>query len=280
MELDGEFLIPASRERVWQALLRFGAPVEQMIRLGGGRPQIIGSANSVLDAMLTSELEHAEDIAAFVFVQSHHCAQEGMISLPRCIELCHRHGVPVLLDAAAEEDLEKYVALGVDLVTYSGGKALGGPTSGFIAGLRELVDACELQTRGIARTMKVGKESIVGLLTAIEDYIELNPEANAERHARVNRCLVDSLAPFAEKADVSLKADEAGRTIERVAVRAHDASFDVRDLVAYLRDGNPSVRTRNHHLDDGVVLFDPREVSEEQAKTVAKRLAEFFERTA
>ncbi|MCZ6868706.1 MAG: beta-eliminating lyase-related protein [Gammaproteobacteria bacterium] len=260
--------------------VNFGAPVEQMIRLGGGQPQIVGWVNSVPEALLASEFEHSEDVAAFVFVQSHHCVQERMIALPRCIELCHQHGVPVLLDAAAEEDLEKYVALGVDLVTYSGGKALGGPTSGFIAGRRELVEACELQTRGIARTMKVGKESIVGLLTAIEDYIQRDHAAQTERHVLVNRCLVDALTPFADTADVSIRGDEAGRAIERVAVRARDASFDVRDLVAFLRDGNPSVRTRNHHLDDGVVLFDPREVSEEQARAVAKRLAEFFERTS
>ncbi len=257
--------------------VNFGAPVEQMIRLGGGRPQIVGWVNSVPEALLASELEHTQDIAAFLYVQSHHCVQERMIALPRCIELCHEHGVPVLLDAAAEEDLEKYVELGVDLVTYSGGKALGGPTCGFIAGRRELVEACELQTRGIARTMKVGKEPIVGLLTAIEDYTQRNQTVDAQRHARVNRCLVDALTPFADTADVSLKSDEAGRAIERVAVRSCGA-FDVRELVAFLREGNPSVRTRNHHLDDGVVLFDPREVSEAQAGVVAERLVVFFER--
>ena len=259
--------------------VNFGAPVEQMIRLGGGRPQIIGGVNSVPEALLASELEHTEDIAAFLFVQSHHCAQERMIGLPRCIELCHEHAVPVLLDAAAEEDLERYIDLGVDLVTYSGGKALGGPTSGFIAGRGELVEACELQTRGIARTMKVGKEAIVGLLTAIEEYGERDQSADTERRARVNRCLVDALRRFADVADVALKGDEAGRAIERVAVRSR-GTFDVREFVAFLREGNPSVRTRNHHLDDGVVLFDPREVSETQALAVAERIVAFFEPTA
>lgn len=257
--------------------VNFGAPVEQMIRLGGGRASILGWVNSVPEALLQSELEHSDDVAAFLFVQSHHCVQERMIGLERCIELCHRSNVPVLLDAAAEEDLEKYVALGVDLVTYSGGKAFGGPTCGFIAGRRDLVEACEMQTRGIARTMKVGKESIAGLLTAIEDYVNRDQTEHARRAVRVNACLTDALAKFSAVADASLKPDEAGRAIERVALRAREGRFDVRDLVAFLRDGDPSVRTRNHHLDDGVVLFDPREVTLEQARAIAKRLTAFFE---
>lgn len=257
--------------------VNFGAPVEQMIRLGGGRPEILGSVNSVPEVLLASALED-DGVAALLFVQSHHCVQEHMVELPRCIELCHGHGVPVLVDAAAEEDLRKYVALGVDLVTYSGGKAIAGPTAGFIAGKRELVAACELQTRGIARTMKVGKEGIAGLLTAVEGYARRDPTADAERCARVNQRLLDALAPFTGKADATLRGDEAGRAIERVAVCARDESFDVRRLVAFLREGNPSIRTRNHHLDAGIVLFDPREVSEQQADVVAERLATFFER--
>ena len=60
-------------------------------------------------------------------------------------------GIPVLVDAAAEADLGTYIADGADLVTYSGGKAIGGPTCGFIPGRASLIEACELQDRGIAR---------------------------------------------------------------------------------------------------------------------------------
>ena len=70
--------------------------------------------------------------------------------------------------------------------------------------------------------------------------------------------------------------DEAGRPIERIAVRARDGAFEVRDLVRHLAAGSPSIRTRNHHLDDGLFLIDPREVTEAQAAVVGERLRAFF----
>ena len=47
------------------------------------------------------------------------------------IELGHRYHLPVIVDAAAEEDLKVYDNLGADAVVYSGTKAFEGPTSGF-----------------------------------------------------------------------------------------------------------------------------------------------------
>ena len=155
-------------------------------------------------------------------------------------------------------------------------QAFGGPTAGFIAGRRELVEACEAQTRGIARPMKVGKEPILGLLTALDRYEQPSEDGELERRRRVN-AIVRAPLDGVDAVAVSIRSDEAGRPIERVALRAVDGAFDPRELVAFLAEGSPSIRTRNHHLDDGLVLIDPREVTEEQAATVAARLREFFE---
>jgi L-seryl-tRNA(Ser) seleniumtransferase/D-glucosaminate-6-phosphate ammonia-lyase len=200
-----------------------------------------------------------------------------MVPLARCIDLAHAAAVPVIVDAAAEEDLRRYVGIGADLVTYSGGKAFGGPTVGFIAGRRDLVEACEAQTRGIARPMKVGKEQIAGLLVALERYARADEASETERRKAVNAIVQAALEDVAQ-AEHFIRMDEAGRPIERVAIRARDGAFDVRDLVAFLADGSPSIRTRNHHLDDGIVLIDPREVTEPQAVEIARRLREFFAR--
>jgi D-glucosaminate-6-phosphate ammonia-lyase len=250
----------------------FGAPVEQMVRLGGGVPQLVGNVNNVPEAVLEETLRESEP-AALLYVQSHHAVQERMVPLERCIELAHTHNVPVIVDAAAEQDLARYIAAGVDLVTYSGGKAFGGPTVGFIAGRRELIEACEAQTRGIARPMKVGKEQIVALLVALERYSAR--DESAEREQRVNAIVRDAVDGI-DTVDITLRPDEAGRPIERVALSARNGAFDVRELVDFLADGSPSIRTRNHHLDAGIVAIDPREVSEEQAAVIADRLRAFF----
>jgi D-glucosaminate-6-phosphate ammonia-lyase len=65
----------------------------------------------------------------------------------------------VIVDAAAEEDLRLYVSQGADLVIYSGAKAFNAPTSGFITGKREWIECCKAQHHGIARAMKIGKET-------------------------------------------------------------------------------------------------------------------------
>jgi D-glucosaminate-6-phosphate ammonia-lyase len=254
--------------------VNFGAPVEQMVRLGGGRPLMAGTVNRVTADEVANALG-GPNVAALLYVQSHHAVQERMVSLAQCIELSRSAAVPVIVDAAAEEDLRRYIDLGADLVTYSGGKAFGGPTVGFIAGRADLVAACEAQARGIARPMKVGKEQLAGLLVALGEYLQRDESEEAARRARVNRIVCDALDGIAAL-DLSTRVDEAGRPIERIALRARDDAFDVRDLVRHLGEGSPSIRTRNHHLDDGVVLIDPREVSEDQAALIGERIRAFF----
>ena len=250
----------------------FGAEVTQMIALGGGRSIVIGTAERVDEQALKDALADRAQIVAFVYVQSHHCKQEGRIPLADCIATCHHAGVPVIVDAAAEEDLRHYIAVGADLVTYSGGKAFGGPTVGFIAGSRERVAACELQQRGIGRAMKVGKEQIAGLLVALERYAARDVDSESKRRrARVRR-LYERLRKLA-RVTVRIQADEAGRDIERVAIAPADG--DVRALVAHLQNGTPSIRTRNHHVQDGYVLIDPREVADEQLDAIVARVAAY-----
>jgi L-seryl-tRNA(Ser) seleniumtransferase/D-glucosaminate-6-phosphate ammonia-lyase len=255
--------------------VNFGAPVEQMVRLGGGRPETAGDDGGVTEEQLTASLGGAEPAAALLYVQSHHSKQEGQVPLDRCIALAGEAGAPMIVDAAAEEDLTRYIALGVDLVTYSGGKTFGGPTVGFIAGRRDLIEACEAQTRGIARPMKVGKEPIAGLLAALVRYEQRDIKAEPERQRAVNATVLAALDGV-EAVEASIHADEAGRPIERVAVRARDGAFDVRELVDFLAAGSRSIRTRNHHLPEGYFLIDPREVTRAQAETIAERLREYF----
>ena len=237
----------------------FGAEVTQMIRLGGGRPVVFGSLERVTEADLAAAL--SPDTAAIVYVQSHHCVQEGRLALSTLLD----RDVPVLVDAAAESDLRVWIDAGADVVTYSGGKAIGGPTCGFVAGNQTLIEACEAQQRGIARAMKVGKEQIMGLLAALD-------RAVVEGHA--DEVLEGLRAGLAACADVTVVPDGAGRPIRRVALQLPPARL--RALVQFLHDGDPSIRTRNHELDKGRVQFDPRELRPEHVPIIVGRVRQFF----
>ena len=78
------------------------------------------------------------------------------------------HDAHVLAAFEGADDLGEHdLAEGADIAIYSGHKFLSGPTSGIVAGRKDLVRAAYLQNRGIARGMKVGKESVAGAMAAL-----------------------------------------------------------------------------------------------------------------
>lgn len=97
-------------------------------------------------------------------------------------------GIPVLVDAASEhiERPEPYLTRGADMVIYSGGKFLRGPqTSGLLLGRKDLVQAAWRNAsphQAFARGMKVSKEDVIGVLTALEIWFEQrDPAAELRR---------------------------------------------------------------------------------------------------
>jgi uncharacterized pyridoxal phosphate-dependent enzyme len=258
-------------------MVSFGAPIAQMIRLGGGRPVAVGWANGVSRTHLESAI--TERAAAFLYVQSHHTVHKGMLSLSECLEVCRARGVPFLVDAAAEEDIRYYIGLGVDAVTYSGGKAFGGPTSGFIAGRRDLIAACRAQERGIGRPMKVGKETVVGLLTALRRYVgrdDADVAAELERQRRLVDLIRDDLAGL-PGLRVDTAADEAGRAIVRASIAVDESRLGATagQLVEHLATGDPAVYVRGHLASLGTVTIDPRPIDENDARIIVEQIRSF-----
>jgi len=103
--------------------------------------------------------------------------------------IAREHGVPVIVDAAAEvppaDNLTRFISEGADMVGYSGGKGIGGPQgSGMLVGRKDLVLAAyenHLNSRGtragVGRSAKASKEDIVGLVTALQIFTDTDHEA-------------------------------------------------------------------------------------------------------
>lgn len=268
--------LPQSRGRRNEVVLpkghsvHFGGSIPQMIRLGGGLPVEAGHANLVT-------LEHVErsltdQTVALFYCKSHHAVQKGMVSLEEFISIGQRYHLSVIVDAAAEEDLRRYVQLGADLVIYSGGKAIGGPTSGFICGRRELVEACALQYQGIGRAMKVSKEAIAGLLTALELYEGRNLHEEGRRDRARMEWLVKELSSV-PGLRARIIQDEAGREIYRASIEVlPEAGLTARDVLKALESGDPAIYTRNHQVNLGIINVDPRPLLPGQEQIVLERL--------
>ena len=101
----------------------------------------------------------------------------GNLAYKDIIKIARKHGVPTMVDAAAERpDMpDYYLESGSDLVCYSGGKCLRGPQSaGLLIGREDICRAAVKNLSpygGIGRPMKVGKEEIMGVLTALELWL-------------------------------------------------------------------------------------------------------------
>lgn len=255
--------------------VHFGASIQQMIALGGGKAVEVGHANHVEESHLREAID--DQTAALLYVQSHHAIQKGMQSLETMIQIGRECSIPVIVDAAAEEDLRRYVAMGADLVIYSGGKAIGGPTSGFITGRAELVAACRAQYKGVGRAMKVGKEAIAGLLAALKQYDPDNQDVSGQR--RRVEWLAGELNTLPGLAAV-IAQDEAGRAIYRVQVKVDErvTGMTAKELTRFLEQGDPAIFTRNHYVNTGVIAFDPRPFHEGQEKLIAARVRELLEK--
>lgn len=252
----------------------FGASVGQMICLGGGQVKEIGQANKCLPDHLTEAI--TENVAAVLYIQSHHAVQEGSLSLDTVIALAHQQGVPVIVDAAAEEDIQLYVAKGADLVIYSGAKAFSGPTTGCIVGKKEYIKWCKAQFNGVARPMKVGKENLLGLMEAIR--MRHTASKTIEEQEALLQPIEEILSQY-HGIKTTYAKDSMGRSISRL--RAHfaaDAPLTAFEFSTSLKQQKTAVYVRAHRAIEGqFVEFDARNLSEEEVPLVISVIKEVIE---
>ena len=130
-------------------------------------------------------------------------------------EIGHAHGVPSFVDAAAERpDVPNwYLEQGVDAVGYSGGKCLRGPqAAGLVLGKKALLQAAFLNGaphHALARPMKAGKEEIMGLLAAVEQWVKRDHEAEWKEWERRLGAIDSAVKAFSS---VETSVREPGRS--------------------------------------------------------------------
>lgn len=102
---------------------------------------------------------------------------KSRFGLPQVAPIAKKAGVPIFVDAAADYLIvpNPYIALGADLVAYSGGKIIRGPqTAGLLVGRKDLVRAAWANSaphHAFGRAMKVSKEEVVGMVVAVETFV-------------------------------------------------------------------------------------------------------------
>src|SRR5262245_23002828 len=110
----------------------------------------------------------------------------GQIKVDEWVKLAKQYKIPCMNDAAADtppvSHLWDYANMGYDLITFSGGKAMRGPQcAGLLIGRKDLVAYALLNNSPhedtIGRSQKVGKEEIIGMVKALEMYLNEDHDA-------------------------------------------------------------------------------------------------------
>jgi L-seryl-tRNA(Ser) seleniumtransferase len=254
-------------------MVGYGAPVEQAIRLAGGAVVPFGQATDVRPYQLEAAL--GQDAACAMYVVSHHCVGYGQLALADFAAICHARNVPVIVDAASEYDLRGFLAAGADLVCYSAHKFLGGPTAGIVAGRKDLVRATFLQNMGIGRGMKVGKESLVGTIAALEAW-ERRDHAAVRRTEQAALDLWRARLGALPGVTAEIVPDPTDNPLDRLKVtvdpvRARLTAWELADRLAA---GTPPVIVRDHEVEHGWFFLDPCNLHPGEAPVVAGRIAE------
>lgn len=284
---------------------------DHALRLAGAQIVDIGhndrGAGAGVRGVEPWEIESAIDAqtAAFVFV----AGASGGASLAAVAEVMHRHGLPLIVDAAAQlppaSNLRRFVAEGADLVVFSGGKAIGGPqASGLLIGRRALVGSALLQMmdmdvhpatwapaalvdtgrlrgtplHGIGRGFKVGKEEIAGLLCALERFAARDEAAQIDVWTQRLHAIADGLRGQPLLRAVLREAGPGGRAVPGLELQVGaDGRPDPAAAAALCRRLQAQARPvhlAEDRLDEGVLAINPLALSpQDDAALVAGLVA-------
>lgn len=259
--IPNEIVIPKGHN------VNFGAPVESLISMGGGQVIESGFANECRREQVVQKI--SKETAALMYVVSHHSVQKNILSLKDMIEIAKEYRLPIIVDAAAEDNLTYYKDLDIDLLIFSGSKAIEGPNSGIILGNKEAIAWTENINDGIGRAMKVSKEAASGLYVALNSFVDSEDKKQFTKEFLSEK--VESLNNF-KGMNAYLSEDTAGRDIQRIAVESEVKIME--KIVSILEDGDPAIYTRNYLLNQGIIEIDLRSIDEESLEFVITRIGD------
>ena len=200
----------------------------------------------------SDELESAiTEKTAAIFYFANPSREHLWVPYEKAISIAQKHGVPLIVDAAAQlpppENLWHFTQIGADLALFSGGKGLHGPqSSGLIVGKKSLIEAIAFNGPPhpfIGRGMKVGKEELVGLLAAVEWYLN-------QDHSEVQQSYEDQVTYYAEvfkdTQGVTVHRSfpsEAGQPMPRTEIRFDSEQLNITrdEILQQLQTGDPAI---------------------------------------
>jgi D-glucosaminate-6-phosphate ammonia-lyase len=273
-------------------------PYDHLVRASGARLVEFGGGAGGTAAEMAARIGPATAGAFY-----HGQAEAIGLPFEAFAATAHAQGVPVLVDASMSlpprSNLRRFIDEGADLVAFSGGKTIGGPqASGFLAGRRDLLVSVGLQQQdmdvlpatwarrsllesgvlarppqhGIGRSMKTGKEEIVGLLVALRRYALRDELAERQRWIALTERLAVELSATPGLTAHAEPAQADGRPVPMTVVRVDAATFgrSAIEIVRAFEAMDPIVMLGDHDAEQGILRLDPENLDETSASLVVE----------
>src|SRR5438309_4730314 len=210
---------------------------DNAIRLTGAKLILVGSPEEIANAVNgNTAMIYTTDLGE---------------KLVREVAIAKDHNVPMLLDDAAgippADNLKLYATMKIDLYTFSGGKGLQGPQcSGVLLGRKDLIEAALRNSApfegAVCRPMKVGKEEVIGCLTAIETWLKMDSKKlYSEWNTRVDRIAKLAVTVSGVKTLIYIPDDGNRYPTLRISWDQQAWGLNVSECVQKLRQSDPVI---------------------------------------
>ncbi len=189
------------------------------------------------------------------------------LGIDETVKIANEFDLPVIVDASARvppiDNLFKFINAGASMVAYSGGKGIRGPqNTGFILGKKYYLDLakrnliCFSDSKAkIGRSMKVSKECLVGLVTALRLFLDIDQEGIWAKWKEKAKFIVDELSNI-EGLDVKLEDDGVNREGPQAVIYFNDnwRGLSSNQIRSILKSGDPPIYVGEGGYEDEINL--------------------------
>lgn len=209
--------------------------------------------------------------------------ENGEVKWEEFVAIAKKHNIPTFIDCAADvppvSNLFRFTEMGFDMVGFSGGKGLRGPQSaGLLLGKRKYIEAARMHTppRGetIGRGMKVNKEEVLGMLVALELY--LNKDHDKEWKLWEDQIeLISNSALSIEGVRTEIHVPKHANHVPSLRIQWDESKVKITadEARRQLREGHPSIQTVGNKTTIGITTWM---MTPGQERIVAKRVHEIL----
>ncbi len=205
----------------------------------------------IIEASTDDELRSKlSDQVAMIYIYSGPRAFNEPLSIRTICAIAKEKGVPVFVDAAAEEPVVPniHLAAGATFVGYSGGKCMRGPqAAGVLLGPPELVKAAFWNAaphHNWGRALKVGKEEAMGMLAAVRMWYQRDHEAEQKQWLAWDQHIADALKGIPSlTTKVNMPTDDLSNRAPTLDITWDAAKVGITgtELVKKLDEGTPRI---------------------------------------